>query len=101
MAALTGTLDPGIGTVRTNVARVLIDLFTPTAVSLIALVIFRDELRARLRETWPDGVPLFTGGRAVLVGSGHLVFAAGPGEADPAEVERVVAAARVGITPQN
>jgi len=33
----------------------------------------------------------------MLIGSGHLVFAARHGEADPAEVGRVVAAALAGI----
>jgi hypothetical protein len=41
------------------------------------------------------------GGAAAEGGRGYLVFAARPGEADPAEVERVVAAALVGITQQN
>jgi len=69
--------------------------------SIVALVDFRDELRARLRESWPAGVPVLTEameiiasylaaerdlGRvaadadidtlsAVLMGAGHRLFA--------------------------
>jgi len=31
-------------------------------VAIVALIIFRDELRARLRRTWPTGVPLAAAG---------------------------------------
>ncbi len=69
--------------------------------AIVALIIFRDELRARLRRTWPIGVPLATEAAAMiasylvaerdlgrvaadadidtlaptLIGAGHLLFA--------------------------
>jgi len=69
--------------------------------AIVALIIFRDELRARLRRTWPTGVPLATEAAAMiasylvaerdlgrvaadadidtlaptLIGAGHLLFA--------------------------
>lgn len=48
----------GTGTVAGNVASALADVFGSVAGAIVALVIFRDELRARLRGTWPRGVPL-------------------------------------------
>jgi AcrR family transcriptional regulator len=48
----------GTGTVVHNLAAALTVLFESVAVSIVALVIFRDELRARLRESWPIGVPI-------------------------------------------
>lgn len=48
----------GTGTVAGNIAGALTDLFGSVADEILALVIFRDGLRARLRETWPRGVPL-------------------------------------------
>ncbi len=70
-------------------------------VTIVALVIFRDELRARLRRAWPAGVPVLTEAAAMiasyltaeralgriaadadvstpaptLIGAGHLLFA--------------------------
>ena len=91
----------GTGTVVHNLAAVLTALFGPVTVSVVALVIFRDELRARLRESWPVGVPMLadavnmvdsylraerTRGRIAgdadtiamsraLIGTAHLLFA--------------------------
>ncbi|BBH71626.1 TetR family transcriptional regulator [Actinoplanes sp. OR16] len=91
----------GAGTVVANVADALTALFGSVAVAIVALVTFRDELRARLRETWPAGVPVLTEGAimlasylederargriaadadpdtlgAILIGTGHLLFA--------------------------
>lgn len=48
----------GTGTVAGNIADTLAGLFGSVAAKILALVIFRDALRARLRETWPRGVPL-------------------------------------------
>jgi AcrR family transcriptional regulator len=56
----------GTGTVAGNVAAALTDLFGSVAATILALVIFRDELRARLRETWPTGVPLACEGAAMI-----------------------------------
>ncbi|MEV1169492.1 TetR/AcrR family transcriptional regulator [Nonomuraea sp. NPDC049784] len=91
----------GTGTVAGNLTGALTALFGSVAVAIVALVIFRDELRARLRETWPAGVPVLTEaaimvasyltaerelGRVAadadidalaptLIGAGHLLFA--------------------------
>jgi AcrR family transcriptional regulator len=48
----------GTGTVVRNLADALTSLFESVAVSVVALVIFRDEVRVRLRESWPVGVPI-------------------------------------------
>jgi AcrR family transcriptional regulator len=106
----------GTGTVAGNLTTVLTSLFTSVAVGVMSLIIFRDELRARLKASHPDGLPLLSAaGRMVtsyllaerslgrlspsadidalglaLIGSGHLLFAARSG--DPSlEVSRVVA----------
>ncbi|XVS66554.1 TetR/AcrR family transcriptional regulator [Actinosynnema sp. CA-299493] len=50
----------GSGTVADNVTDALIALFGSVAVAIVALVTFRDELRARLRRAWPAGVPVLT-----------------------------------------
>lgn len=111
----------GTGTVAGNLATVLTSLFTSVAVGVMSLMIFRDELRARLRAAHPDGLPLLSAASGMiasyltaerdlgrlsptadidalglaLVGSGHLLFAARSG--DPAaEVERVVAGVLAG-----
>ncbi|GAA3163561.1 MULTISPECIES: TetR/AcrR family transcriptional regulator [Nonomuraea] len=99
----------GTGTVAGNLTAALIELFDPVTVSIAGLIIFRDELRARLRESTPSGVPLLAEGAAMLraylarecelgrvaadtdaathaltlIGAGHLLFAdraAGPPE---------------------
>jgi AcrR family transcriptional regulator len=116
----------GTGTVVGNLAAALSDLFGSVADAILALVIFRDELRARLRATWPRGVPLtreiaemigdyLTAERdlgrvpadadipvvaPMLVGAVHLQFADRKGEPpDPEEVRKVVAAAIPGVMP--
>jgi AcrR family transcriptional regulator len=91
----------GTGTVAGNLTSALTDLFGSVAVAIVALVTFRDQLRARLRKTWPTGVPVLTEavvmiasyltaerdlGRIAanadvdtlaptLIGAGHLLFA--------------------------
>jgi AcrR family transcriptional regulator len=60
----------GIGTVAGNLADALTALFGSVAVAIVALVTFRDELRARLRQTWPAGVPVLT--EAVVMIAGYL-----------------------------
>ncbi|WP_329079952.1 MULTISPECIES: TetR/AcrR family transcriptional regulator [unclassified Streptosporangium] len=99
-AALGGSA--GTGTVAGNLTGALMDLFDPVAVAIVGLVIFRDELRARLRQTGPArGVPVLTEAAAMiasyltdecelgriavdadvdslalsLIGAGHLLFA--------------------------
>ncbi|WP_431774612.1 TetR/AcrR family transcriptional regulator [Streptomyces cucumeris] len=91
----------GTGTVADNLTGALTDLFESVAVAVVGLVTSRDELRARLRESTPTGVPLLTEATAVLaayltaerdlgrlaadadvatlaptlIGAGHLLFA--------------------------
>lgn len=55
-AALLGSA--GTGEVAGNLAEALAAALDPVAVAMVALITFRDELRARLRESWPVGVPL-------------------------------------------
>lgn len=106
----------GTGTVVDNIADALDAVFRSVAVAIVPLVTFRDELRARLRETWPAGVPVLTeaaimleaylaeeralgriteidGLAPMLVGTGHLLYADRTGPApDPAAVRKAVAA---------
>src|SRR6185437_12519101 len=57
----------GTGTVADNLTGVLIDLFDPVAVAIVGLVIFRDDLRARLRPTMPaDTVPVLAQATAMI-----------------------------------
>jgi AcrR family transcriptional regulator len=74
-----GRLDPeaaalgrsaGTGTVADNLTAALMALFSSVAVAIVPLITFRDELRARLRETWPAGVPVLT--EAVDMIAGYL-----------------------------
>ena len=48
----------GAGTVAGNLAEAVTAALGPVAMAMLALVTFRDELRHRLRETWPVGLPL-------------------------------------------
>jgi AcrR family transcriptional regulator len=91
----------GTGTVADNLAGVLTDLFGSVAVAIVGLIISRDELRARLRQARPTGIPLLAEATAMiasylaverdlgriaadadidtlaptLIGAGHLLFA--------------------------
>jgi AcrR family transcriptional regulator len=91
----------GTGTVADNLTDTLTNLFVSVAVAIVALITFRDDLRARLRKTRPRGVPLLTEATAMiasyltterklgriaadadvdtlapmLIGAGHLLFA--------------------------
>jgi AcrR family transcriptional regulator len=82
-AALLGSA--GAGTVAGNLAEALTAALEPVAVAMVALITFRDELRARLRETWPVGVPLLA--EATRMVSAYLDAERGlarvAGEADP------------------
>ncbi|WP_437041711.1 TetR/AcrR family transcriptional regulator [Streptomyces sp. enrichment culture] len=99
----TTTLCAAAGTksVVDNLTDALQDLFEPVTVAIVALVTFRDGLRARLREAGLTGIPLVVQGTALiaayltaeresgrlagdadidtlaptLVGAGHLLFA--------------------------
>ncbi|MEV7565423.1 TetR/AcrR family transcriptional regulator [Streptomyces tanashiensis] len=91
----------GTGSVAENLTEALQDLFGPVTVAIVALITFRDGLRARLREAGLTGIPLAAQGTAMiaayltaeresgrlashadidtlaptLVGAGHLLFA--------------------------
>lgn len=57
----------GTGTVAGNLTDVLMDLFGSVAVEIVALITFRDDLRARLRKDKPTGVPILTEAMAMIV----------------------------------
>ena len=104
----------GTGTVAGNLTGALTALFGSVAVAIVALVTFRDELRARLRQAWPAGVPVLTEAAAMiasyltaerdlgriaadadvdtlaptLIGAGHLLFADRKGTPPEAEAVR-------------
>ncbi len=108
----------GTGTVIGNLAGTLTDLFGSVALHIVALITFRDDLRARLRATTPTGVPLLSEAAAMLtaylaaerdlgrlagdadigtlaptlLGAAHLLFAGrDSGPPAPAAVEQTVA----------
>ena len=76
----------GTGTVVGNLADALTAVFGSVAVAIVPLVTFRDELRARLRRTWPAGVPVLT--EAVIMIASYLTFERGLGRiAADAEID--------------
>jgi AcrR family transcriptional regulator len=114
----------GTGTVTGNLAGALSAVFGSVALEIVGLMIFRDDLRARLRETRPRGVPVLAEATAMLaaylaaerdlgrvavgadvdtlaatlIGAGHLLFAGRDGAPpDDAAVGRVVAAVIDGV----
>ncbi|SDQ76614.1 TetR/AcrR family transcriptional regulator [Thermostaphylospora chromogena] len=118
----------GTGTVVDNLTRALTDLFGTAAVAIVALVTFRDGLRARLRRTTPTGVPLLAEatemiaaylaaerelGRVAadadldalaptLIGAGHLLFAGREGEPPDTEaVRKIVTTVIGGVTRED
>ncbi|MGP7999840.1 MAG: TetR/AcrR family transcriptional regulator [Streptosporangiaceae bacterium] len=106
----------GRGTVVGHLTDALMGLFGSVAVAIVPLVTFRDALRARLRRAWPAGVPVLTEAAAIiaaylaaerdlgriaadadvdtlaamLIGTGHLLFAGRPGAPPEAAVRKVV-----------
>ena len=58
----------GTGTVIGNLTGALTALFGSVAVAIVPLVTFRDELRARLHQAWPAGVPVLTEA-AIMIGA--------------------------------
>ena len=60
----------GTGTVADNLTGALTDLFGSVAVAIVGLIIFRDDLRTRLRRDRPVGIPLLAEAAAML--SGYL-----------------------------
>ncbi|MGW2598734.1 TetR/AcrR family transcriptional regulator [Streptomyces klenkii] len=126
-AALRGAA--GTGSVAGNLAAALTDLFGSVAVAIVALITFRDDLRARLRRTGPagGGVPLLTEATAMvasyltaerelgriaadadvgtlapaLIGAGHLLFADRTGPRPEAGAVRKVVTSVVGAALRN
>jgi AcrR family transcriptional regulator len=60
----------GTGSVTENLTGALTTLFSSVAVAIVALIISRDELRARLRRALPAGVPVLQ--EAVVMIAGYL-----------------------------
>ncbi|MFI6392741.1 TetR/AcrR family transcriptional regulator [Nonomuraea sp. NPDC050540] len=115
----------GTATVAGNLAAALGELFDAVAVAIVGLVTFRDDLRARLRQSTPNGLPLLTEASAMLaaylaaerdlgrlaagadpgtlaptlIGAGHLLYAdrTGPPPTDEA-VRAMVASVLSGVT---
>jgi AcrR family transcriptional regulator len=110
----------GTGTVAGQVAAALTSLFSSVAVEMVALLTFRDHLRARLRAAGAARVPVLTEATAMiaaylaaerdrgrvaadadvdtlaltLIGAGHLLFAGREGTPPAAaEVDNVVTTA--------
>jgi AcrR family transcriptional regulator len=115
----------GTGTVVGNLAEALTTVFgSSITVAIVPLVTFRDGLRARLRETWPTGIPILQEAATMvsyyldgerdlgrvrtdadldtlartLVGAAHLLFADRTGDQpDNAAVEKMVATVIGGV----
>jgi AcrR family transcriptional regulator len=115
----------GSGTVAGNLTGALTDLFGSVAVAIVALITFRDDLRARLRQARPaGGVPILTEATAMiasyltaerdlgriaadadvdalaptLIGTGHLLFAGREGTPPEAgAVRKVVTTVIAGV----
>jgi AcrR family transcriptional regulator len=109
----------GTGTVTGNLAGALTDVFGPVAVAIVALVTFRDDLRARLRQAGLGRIPVLAQASAMiaayltaeqergriateadiatlaptLIGAAHLLFAGREGAAPDAEAVRKVVTA--------
>jgi AcrR family transcriptional regulator len=116
----------GTATVADNLTSALTALFESVAVAMVGLITSRDELRARLRETLPAGIPVLTEaaimigayltaerelGRitpdadvrtlaATLIGTGHLLFADRTGTPpEPGAVLKVVTSVIAAASP--
>ncbi|GAA1941487.1 TetR/AcrR family transcriptional regulator [Amycolatopsis minnesotensis] len=114
----------GTGTVADNLTRALTALFESVAVGIVSLIVFRDELRTRLRRTTPTGIPLVTEAAAMiasylaaerdlgriaadadidtlaptLIGGGHLAFAdRSSGPPGTEDVHRMVTTVIAGV----
>jgi AcrR family transcriptional regulator len=116
----------GHGSLTTTVADALTGIFGSVALHIVALIIARDGLRARLRAGSPTGMPLLSEAAEMLagyltverdlgrlaadadvrtlamtlIGTAHLVFAGRDDDPPPAaEVERLVAGVLAGSSP--
>jgi AcrR family transcriptional regulator len=117
----------GTGTVAGNLTGALMALFGSIAVAIVALIISRDDLRARLRQARPTGVPVLAEATAMiasylaaerelgriaadadvdtlaptLIGAGHLLFAGREGTPPEAEdVDKVVTTVIAGVVQE-
>ena len=117
----------GTGTVTGHLTEVLTGLFGSVALAIVALITFRDDLRARLRTTTPAGVPLLSEAAAMLaaylraeqdlgrlapgadvatlaptlLGASHLLFAGGdPSPPGPGTVRRMVTTVLASAVPE-
>jgi AcrR family transcriptional regulator len=116
----------GTGTVAGLLTDALTDIFGAVALGIVSLVISRDELRARLRQATPAGIPLLTEATAMiasyltierrlgrlaadadvdtlaptLIGAAHLLFAGREGIPPGAgAVRRLVTTVMAGVAP--
>jgi AcrR family transcriptional regulator len=116
----------GTGTVAGNLTGALTGLFGSVALGIVSLVISRDELRARLRQARPAGIPLLTEATAMiasyltlerdlgriaadadadtlaptLIGAAHLLFAGREGVPPGAgAVSKLVTTVIAGVVP--
>lgn len=78
-AALLGAA--GTGTVAGNLTAALTGLFGPVAVAIVALVTFRDDLRARLHQAGHSGIPIMAEGTAMI--ASYLTAERGLGRITP------------------
>jgi AcrR family transcriptional regulator len=84
----------GTGTVTGNLTEALTALFGSVAIAIVALVTFRDGLRARLRETWPVGIPVLTDAAQMI--AEYLAAERGLGRLDPGAAPEALAPMLVG-----
>ena len=116
----------GTGTVTGNLAAALTEQFGSVAVKIVSLLIFRDDLRARLRATTASRIPVATEvatmvagylaaerdlGRVAagadidtlaltLIGTAHLQAVDREGQPEPDAVREMVAAVLAGVLPE-
>jgi len=117
----------GTGAVAGNLTRALTDLFGSVALEIVSLITFRDDLRARLRQARPTGVPVLAEATAMiasylaaerelgriaadadidtlaptLIGAGHLLFAGREGTPPEAgAVGKVVTTVIAGVVQE-
>ena len=117
----------GTGTVAGHLTDALMELFGSVALGIVSLVISRDELRARLRQVRPAGIPLLTEATAMiacyltierdlgriaadadvdtlaptLIGAAHLLFAGREGSPPGAgAVRKLVTTVIGGVAPE-
>jgi AcrR family transcriptional regulator len=116
----------GTRTVAGNLTDALTDIFGSVAVGIVSLVISRDELRARLRQARPAGIPLLTEATAMIasylsierelgriardadvdtlaptmIGAAHLLFAGRDGlPPETGAVRKLVTTVIAGVAP--